>query len=271
VSIRGIYPNAVSLDHAGPMTRTARDAGLMLGAMAGYDRDDPTCADVPVPDFTAGIDAGVSGLRLARCPDLHYLELDAAVARALDEAADVLGHLGAKLETVPFRLAGEVQATREALGRGEFITLHRARFAEHPEGYGADLHPRFEEGKRITVDDYVRACRMREAIRREFDEILKAVDALILPVAPSEAPLIATGAARVNGKDMPFYGGLAMRQVINVAGLPSVAVPIGFGENGLPLSMQIVGPAWGEAKILRIAHAYEVATPRIRNRRPTAI
>jgi aspartyl-tRNA(Asn)/glutamyl-tRNA(Gln) amidotransferase subunit A len=271
VSIRGIYPNAVSLDHAGPLTRTARDAGLLLGAMAGYDRHDPTSADMPVPDFTAGIDAGVSGLRLARCPDLHFLELDAAVTRALDAAMDVLGGLGAKLETVPFRLAGEVQATREALGRGEFIALHRARFAAHPEGYGADLHPRFADGQRITVDDYVRACRMREAIRRELDELLRVVDAIVLPVAPCEAPLIATGASRVNGKDVAFYAGLAMRQVINVAGLPAVAVPIGFGETGLPLSMQIVGPAWGEAGVLRIAHAYEVATSGIRNRRPTAI
>jgi aspartyl-tRNA(Asn)/glutamyl-tRNA(Gln) amidotransferase subunit A len=271
VSIRGIYPNAVSLDHAGPLTRTARDAGLLLGAMAGYDRDDPTSADVPVPDYTAEIDAGISGLRLARCPDLHFLELDAAVTRALDEATTVLGALGAKLETVPFRLAGDVQTTREALSRGEFVTLHRARFAAHPEGYGADLHPRFTEGQRITLDDYVRACRMREAIRREFDELLRVVDALILPVAPCEAPLIATGVSRVNGKDVTFASGLAMRQVINVAGLPSVAVPIGFGETGLPLSMQIVGPAWGEAKILRIAHAYEVATPRVRNGRPSAI
>ena len=179
--------------------------------------------------------------------------------------------LGAKFETVPFRLAGEVQRTREALGRGEFLTLHRERFAAHPEGYGADLHPRFEEGSRVTVDDYVRACRMREAIRREFDELLRVVDALILPVAPCEAPLIETGLSRVNGRDVSFYAGLAMRQVINVAGLPAVAVPIGFGEAGLPLSMQIVGPAWGEAKILQIAHAYEVATLELRSLRPTAI
>ena len=271
VSIRGIYPNAVSLDHAGPLTRTARDAGLLLGAMAGYDRDDPTTVDIAVPDYTADLDAGVSGLRLARCPDLHFLELDAAVARALDEAEMALGGLGAKIETVPYRLAGEVQRTREALSRGEFLTLHRARFAAHPEGYGADLRPRFEEGARITLDEYVRACRMREALRREFDEILRTVDASLLPVAPSEAPVIETGLSRVNGKDVEFGSGLAMRQVVNVVGLPSVALPIGFGETGLPLSMQIVGPAWGEAKILRIAHAYEVATPRIRNRRPSAI
>jgi Asp-tRNA(Asn)/Glu-tRNA(Gln) amidotransferase A subunit family amidase len=226
---------------------------------------------VPVPDFVAGIDAGVSGLRLALCPDLTFVELDAAVTRAMDEATRVFSGLGAKIETVGFSLAHEVQPTREALSRGEFIALHRERFAAHPEGYGADLHPRLSEGARVTLDAYVRACRMREALRREFDEILRTVDALILPVAPSEAPLIATGAARVNGKDVVFGSGLAMRQVINVVGLPSVAVPIGFGEAGLPLSMQIVGPAWGEARILRIAHAYEIATPEIRNRRPTAI
>lgn len=79
------------------------------------------------------------------------------------------------------------------------------------------------------------------------------------------------GAARVNGKDVVFSSGLAMRQMIDVAGLPSVAVPVGFGGAGLPLSVQIVGPAWGEAKVLRIAHAYEVATPELRCNRPTAI
>jgi aspartyl-tRNA(Asn)/glutamyl-tRNA(Gln) amidotransferase subunit A len=239
--------------------------------MAGYDRHDPTCADVPVPDFTAEIEAGVGGLRFALCPDLHFVELDAAVARALDDATRVLAGLGAKLETVPFSLAGEVEATREAISRGEFTTLHRARFDAHPEGYGSDLHPRFEDAKRITLEAYVRACRMREAIRRELDELLRVVDALILPVSPCEAPLIATGASRVNGAEVLFAGGLAMRGVVNVAGLPSVAVPIGFGETGLPLSMQIVGPAWGEAKILRIAHAYEVATLDLRRRRPPAI
>jgi aspartyl-tRNA(Asn)/glutamyl-tRNA(Gln) amidotransferase subunit A len=270
VSIRGIYPNAVSLDHAGPMTRTARDAGLLLGAMAGYDPRDPTCADVPVPDFTAHIEAGVSGLRLALCPDLHFLELDAAVARALDEATRVLSGLGAKIETVPFRLASEVQATREAISRAEFATLHRERFAAHPEGYGADVRARLEDGRRITADDYVRACRMREALRRDLDEILRVVDALVVPVAPCEAPLI-SGTSRVNGKDVTFSAGLAMRQVFNVTGLPAVAVPTGFGESDLPVSMQIVGPAWAEEKVLRIAHAYEVATPVIRNRRPTAI
>jgi aspartyl-tRNA(Asn)/glutamyl-tRNA(Gln) amidotransferase subunit A len=270
VSLRGIHPNATSLDHAGPLARTARDAGLLLGAMAGYDRHDPTSADVPVPDYTETIDAGVGGLRLARCPDLHLVELDGAVARALDQAIGVLAGLGARVETAAFPLASELGATARALSRGELITLHRARFDAHPEGYGAELRPRMEDARAVTLDDYVRACRMREALRRELDELFGVVDALVLPVAPCEAPWIATAASRVNGKDVPFAAGVALRQPWNVTGLPAVAVPIGFGETGLPLAMQIVGPAWSEAGILRIAHAYEVATPALRSRRPTA-
>jgi aspartyl-tRNA(Asn)/glutamyl-tRNA(Gln) amidotransferase subunit A len=116
---------------------------------------------------------------------------------------------------------------------------------------------------------YVRACRIREAVRRELDELLREIDALILPVAPCEAPRVDTGTSLLNGREVSFGGvGVLMRGPINVTGLPAVAVPIGFGEAGLPLAMQLVGPRWGEAKILRIVHAYESATPELRARRP---
>jgi len=95
------------------------------------------------------------------------------------------------------------------------------------------------------------------------------VAALILPVAPCEAPLIATGASQINGKDVIFsVVGVPMRGPLNVLGVPGVAVPTGWSPGGLPLSLQIVGPRWGEAKVLRIAHAFETATPALRNRRP---
>jgi aspartyl-tRNA(Asn)/glutamyl-tRNA(Gln) amidotransferase subunit A len=269
VSLRGIYPNAASLDHAGPLARTARDAGLLLQAMAGYDRHDPTSAEVPVPDFTAGIEAGIRGMRLACCPDLHYGEIDRAVARNLDEASAVLGHLGATIETVSFPLCEELAAAREAIAHAEVLALHRERLAAHPEGYGADVRERLREAERSTLDDYVRACRIREAVRRELDELLREIDALILPVAPCEAPRVDTGTSLLNGREVSFGGvGVPMRGPINVTGLPAVAVPIGFGEAGLPLAMQLVGPRWGEAKILRIVHAYESATPELRARRP---
>ena len=268
VSLRGIYPNALSLDHPGPIARTARDAALLLQGMAGWDPDDPTSENVPVPDFTEGIEAGVSGMRLALCPDFHASELDRSVETALDDAVKTLAGLGARIETVAFSLREALQAARIAISRAEFLALHRARFAAHPEGYGADVRERLREAAATTLDDYVRACRDRERVRRALDRLLVDVDALILPVAPCEAPLI-DGTARVNGKDVVFSEvGIPLRGPVNVTGLPAVAVPTGWSASGLPLSMQIVGPRWGEAKILRIAHAYEEATPALRNRRP---
>jgi aspartyl-tRNA(Asn)/glutamyl-tRNA(Gln) amidotransferase subunit A len=269
VSLRGIYPNALSLDHPGPIARTARDAGLLLQGMAGWDPLDATTENVPVPDFTEGIDAGVDGMRLAVCPDLHYGELDAAVATALDEAVKTLAGLGARIETVAFPLRDALLSARKAISQAEFLALHRERLAAKPDGYGADVRERLREAASTTLDDYVRACRDRERVRRALDLLLGEADALILPVSPCEAPLVETGTSKINGKDVAFGPvGVPMRGTVNVSGLPAVAVPTGWSPGGLPLSLQIVGPRWGEAQVLRIANAYEDATPALRNRRP---
>jgi aspartyl-tRNA(Asn)/glutamyl-tRNA(Gln) amidotransferase subunit A len=268
VSLQGIYPNALSLDHPGPLTRTVYDAGLLLHGMAGYVPEDPTSANVPVPDFTAVIHSGVQGMRLAFCPDLHFCELDDAVANALEEAGRVLQELGASLETVTFALKDIVEETRQALHWAEFAALHRDRFHQHPEGYGEDVRERLRRCSNVTADDYVRACQHRLVLRRAFDELLQEVDALLLPSAPCVAPLIEDGTSTVNGIPVNFgEAGVPLRQPINVVGLPALAVPMGFSE-GLPLSMQIIGPAWGEARILRIGQAYEDATPELRRQRP---
>lgn len=268
VSLLGIYPNAVSLDHPGPLTRTVYDAALMLQGMAGYVRDDPTSVDTPVPDFTSEIKQGVKGMRLAFCPDLHFGDIDDAVEKALEEAGSVLKDLGASIDTVAFPEKEIVPKTRYILSRAELLSVHRQRFEENPEGYGKDLQKRLKNIEMVPADAYIGACYNRLVIRRAFDELLKRIDALILPSAPCIAPLGADGTSTINGRTVDFGDvGVALRQPINVAGLPSLAVPVGFSQ-GLPLSMQIVGPAWGEAKVLRIGHAFEQATPEIRNQKP---
>ena len=133
-----------------------------------------------MPDFTAGIEAGVSGLRLALCPDLHYGELDAAVAEAMEAAVKTLAGLGARIETVAFPLRDELQSARKAISQAEFLALHRERLAAQPEGYGADLRERLREAAATTLSDYVRACRDRERVRRAMDTLLVEVDALLL-------------------------------------------------------------------------------------------
>ena len=115
VSLRGIYPNARSIDHAGLMARTTRDCGLFLQEMAGYDLEDPASVDVPVPDFCAEIESGVDGLRMGLCEDLTFVEIDSAVREAFNEAVDVLRHLGAEVRSVEFPLAERLNEAREAL------------------------------------------------------------------------------------------------------------------------------------------------------------
>ena len=268
VSLRGIFPNSWSLDTAGPIARTVRDAALLLGAMAGYDPEDPTSANVPVPNFTEEIEEGIRGLRLAFCPDLHVSEIDSSVADALRTVGLVLEDLGATVTTVAFPGKDIVRETGMVLNRAEFWSVHRERFTAERQGYGADLQASLDLAAQETAYSYVRACYNRKAMRRAFENVLREVDAILLPTAPCIAPWSADGLSEVNGRTVNFGEvGVPLRIPVNVLGVPSLAIAIGF-HDGLPVSMQIVGAPWNEAKIIRIGHAYEVATPEIRQMRP---
>ncbi len=268
VSLLGIYPNASSLDHAGPLARTVLDAAMLLQGMAGYVHEDPFSINRPVPDFTADIKNGVNGMRLAFCPDLYFGGIDSDVESALKAAGKVFAGLGAAMETVSFACKDIVPKTRYILSRAELLAVHRKRFAQHPEGYGKDLQQRLSGIGAITTDEYIEACTNRLIIRRAFDDLFQRIDALLLPSSPCVAPLLTDGTSTINGNKVDFGEvGVPLRQPMNVAGIPALAVPIGFSK-GLPVSMQIVGPAWEEAKILRIGFAFENATPEIRRQRP---
>lgn len=264
VSLRGIFPNALSLDHAGPLARTAKDCGLFLQGMAGYDPEDPTSADAPVQDFCEEIENGIEGMRLGICEDLHFIEIDKAVLGAFDEAVETLGRLGADVEKVRFPLGERLQTARQIIADAELIEVHRNRLADHPEGYGEDVRERLEKASRVTLDKYVRACRDREIIRRAMRDLFNSVDAILLPGFPCVACPIDTTMVQVNGQEKPYLGlGRPLTGPHNLTGFPVVSVPTGFDKGGLPVSMQIVGPPWSESLILRTAHAFEEATPEI--------
>ncbi len=270
VSLTGVCPNVLTLDHLGPMTRTARDAALVLQALAGYDPRDCTSRDVPVPDYTAGWERGVRGLRLVLCPDFYPgAEVDAEVERAFGNAVRVFQDLGAKVETVPFAHGARLLEVFRAVAGPEFAAFHRPFFEKNPAGYGADVRERLDWSFKITSDQYVRGLRERELLRREVAAFFRGADALLLPSMPCTAPPIATLKARVNGQE---HDGVWIHRPFqsphNLTGGPAVSLPMGFATDGLPLSLQIVGPEWSEAGILAIAHAWEEATPEIRTRRP---
>src|SRR5438034_2225485 len=270
ISLVGVCPNVLTFDHLGPMTRTARDAALVLQALAGHDPRDSTSRDVPVPDYTANWERGVRGLRLILCPDFYTnAEVDAAVERAFESAIVVLQDLGAKVETVPFAHGSRLLDVFRVVAGPEYAEFHRPFFTKNPDGYGKDVRERLAWSFDITSDQYVRGLRERELLRRATAEMFRGADALLLPSMPCTAPPIATLKARVNGKE--YDGAWIHRPFLsshNLTGYPAISVPMGFDAEGLPLSLQIVGPEWSEARALAIAHAFEDATPEIRSRKP---
>ena len=272
VSLSGVCPNTLSYDHVGPMTRTVRDAALVLQAIAGYDPRDPYSRDVPVPDFSAGLEEGARGLRLALCPDLcENAEVDAEIQLAFGRAVGVLRELGAKVETLPFPDAQRIRAVGEAIMSHEFLEFHRPLYEKDPAGYGDFTRKRIEDRLGTgNPDAYIRAQRQRVLLRREVRGLFQKADLILTPTLPCTAPFIETIKSTINGKEIAYS--LAVTQPFlthqNMTGFPALAVPMGFSGEGIPMSIQFIGPPWEEARVLRAGHAFEQATPELRSRRP---
>ncbi|MBW1945212.1 MAG: amidase [Deltaproteobacteria bacterium] len=271
VGLRGICPNVPSFDHPGPMTATAYDAGLMLQALAGFDPLDSMSRDRPVPEYNAEIDKGVKGFKILLCPDFYgNTEVDAQVQTAMDGAVEVFRDLGATVEEVPFPHYQSLMDLWRVIAGPEFAEFHRPFFEENPDGYGEDVKERLDWSLQVTLDEYVRGLRDLVPLRREAEKFFRGADALITPALPCVAPPIDTLMTRINGREVPYdFPHRPFLTVHNITGFPALVTPMGFSREGMPLSLQIVGGPWCEATILRVAHAYEQATPDIRASRPS--
>ncbi len=269
VSVRGIFPNAPTLDHAGPLARTARDCGLALQAMTGYDPEDPGSADRPVPDFCALIGHDVEGMRFGVCEDLYLSENDESVRKGFELTMRTMESLGGVMVEVRYPSAKRMLEVRDIIADAELIAVHRERLAAHPEKFGDDVRARLENASRTTLDDYVRACRERCTLTREMESLFAEMDVLLAPGYPCPAAPIATQMGSMNGKEVRFSGlGRPQSGPYNLFGFPVLSAPSGFSEEGLPVSTQFVGPPWEEALVLQAGHAFEEATPEIQQKRP---
>jgi aspartyl-tRNA(Asn)/glutamyl-tRNA(Gln) amidotransferase subunit A len=251
VSAFGVVPLSWSLDHCGPMTRSARDAALMLQAMAGYDPRDSASIDESVPDFSNGIDQGLEGLRFG-VPMNHFTEdLQPEVAQAWRAAVDKLVLLGAEPVEVTFEAVKRAEEIGMVILRNEMYAFHAEWFASRPQDYGDPVRERLEAVCATPAVDYIRAQRSRQDIRVEFGALFEKVDVLVTPMMATTAPPIGSAMTGLHTRfTYPF----------NITGLPSLAVPCGFGDDGLPIGLQIAARRWQEATALRVGHAFQQAT-----------
>ncbi|MBZ4020245.1 amidase [Streptomyces purpurogeneiscleroticus] len=239
----GVAALSWSLDHVGPITRTVRDAGLVLEAIA---------------ERGAG-GGGLEGVRVGVPSDYFFDRVDPQVEAAVRTALDRMADLGARLVDVQIPLHRYVQAVQWGLMVPEATAYHAAQLGDAPELYGDDVRVLLEAGALLPAVDHIRAQRARTLMRREWEALLGQVDLIAAPTVPATA---AQAGQEVFGWPDGTVEAVADAYVrlcapANITGLPALSLPVGLDLDGLPIGMQLIGRPYGEAALLGVAGAYE--------------
>jgi aspartyl-tRNA(Asn)/glutamyl-tRNA(Gln) amidotransferase subunit A len=271
VSRAGVLPLAWTMDHVGPMARTAADCALLLGPVAGYDPADASTSVLPVPDYTVALTGDVKGLRVGLLR-AGFLDVSAPpVAAAVERAARTFESAGAKVDEVALAHLDVVPAASFAIVAAEALAYHAAWVRTRAGDYQADVRERLALGALVSGEDYVRAQQARAGLRDAVDEALRHRDVLLAPATPIVAPRAGERDADVGGQRVEVRSALVrLTSPFNLSGHPACALPCGFTEGGLPIGMQIVGRPFDEATVLRAADAYQQLTDWHTRRPPLA-
>ncbi len=281
VSRYGIIAYASSLDQAGPMTKSVRDAAIMLQAMAGHDPKDSTSADIPVPDFEAALTGDIRGKKIGIPREYRMDGMSSEIAALWDKGADMLRAAGAEVVDISLphtkyalptyyiiapaeassnlaRYDGVRYGHRAALSAGDGITEMYEK--TRAEGFGPETQRRIMVGTYVLSAGfydayYNRARRVRALIKRDFETAFAAgVDCILAPATPTPA----FGLGEQGTSDpVEMYLNDVFTVTLNLAGLPGVVVPMSLDSKGLPLGLQLIGRAWGEADLLNHAYVLE--------------
>jgi len=261
VSRAGIFPESWSLDHAGPIARYVEDAALLLRVMAGRDELDPTSSDLPVPDYVEQLKNTTAGMRVG-IPSNHFFEqCDGQVTDAVTKAIGLLEDLGLRLVDFEFPNIPEIMAAYTTLDSCEASAYHERSLENRANEYQPDVRLLLEQGLFIPATYYIQALRIRALIFPKIMNLFKRFDVIVTPSEPMVAPAVGQQTVKIDGFEESVDSALVRYLApFNLTGLPALSVPCGFSSNGLPIGMQIIGKAYDESTVLRIAYAYEQAT-----------
>lgn len=267
VSRAGVFALAETMDHVGPMTRSAADAAAMLGAIAGADADDPTAARQPVPDYLATLDGGLRGLRVG--VDRAFIEsgADADMVRVTQAAAATLAELGASLQAVQFPSPDQVVRDAVLLCATEAAVAHEATYPARASEYGPVLSGLLALGRKADGLALAKVHQRRRQFSGQLAALLGEIDVLLLPAMDIAAPTLDYVAAHRNDPDAR-YARVRFTAPFDMTGSPCLTLPGGATAEGLPVGFQLVGRHFEEALLLRAGHAYQRATQWHRRRPP---
>jgi aspartyl-tRNA(Asn)/glutamyl-tRNA(Gln) amidotransferase subunit A len=262
-SRRGVLPLSQTLDHTGPMAWTVQDCALLLQAMAGHDPLDPASANRKVANFTADLDKGAKGLRIGVIRHFHEVDnpVSPATQRGIDGALEIFRTQGAELRDVTLSSMMDYNAPGWLILTAEAYAVHEPWLKTRFNDYGELLRDRLAFGALMRASEYVQALRRRRVLCLEMRDAMADLDLLITASAPGEAPKI-TEVPKWAMLEKPNF-----TMPFNLTGLPALSLCTGYGDGGLPVSMQLIGKPFAEATVFRAGHAYEQATT-WRSKRP---
>jgi amidase len=259
VSRYGVFPLAASLDHVGPMTRSVADAAAILQIIAGFDARDPTSRREPVPDYSARLDSGIRGVRIGIDEGYCTENVAPQVSRAVLACADVLRDLGAETREILLPPIEELLEGWTPFTAVEAALAHDETFPAQAERYGPSLRRLLETGLRLTAVEYAAIQSAREIFRGRVTALFDQVDLILCPSMPfPPVPAAVVEAVAESSERDPSVQ--KFTAPFDFSGNPTLSLPCGFTDDGLPLSLQLVARHLDEELLCRAGFAFEQAT-----------
>lgn len=260
VSRYGVMPLSFSADNVGPLARTAQDCARVLSVIAGHDPRDPTSAKEPVPDYEAALDGDIHGVRVG-VPTNAFTDIaEAPVLRAFEDALKVLAARGARIVRLKLPLMQAITAYVGVISRCEAAAIHARWMRERAQDYAVHLSARLYAGYAIPAAYYVEALAQRGPVLQKFArEVFSQCDVLATPTIPTCLPTLAETDVDNGppGTEQKFMAVSVNTRPFNYLGLPTSSQPCGFDPNGLPIGLQFAARPFAEARVLKVADAYQ--------------
>ena len=259
VSRYGAFALAETLDHIGPIARSAQDCAAILQAIAGWDANDPTSIDSPVSSYMAEVGRSIRDMRIGLDRDYAFSDVDAEVVKALEAAVEVFEELGGRIINVHFPDYKELVSNWIMMCAIEAAVAHEENYPARASEYGPELSQLIEEGRQASGMQAAYATQLRRAFTESLTTMMGNVDCMLIPTMPLRIPRLAEMGEY--GADPSVLNGiLRFTAPFDFSGHPTITLPNGIDSRGLPLSMQLVGPRLREDVLVRAGHAYQTMT-----------
>jgi aspartyl-tRNA(Asn)/glutamyl-tRNA(Gln) amidotransferase subunit A len=261
VSKWGVYPLSQSLDHVGPMTRTVKDNAIVLNAIAGHDARDDSSVNRKNENFTEGISAGVRGSVIGIPTSFYFDNIQDVIRWEMEQVLQIYRELGAEIRYIDIQGMEDLSMAFQTVLRSEAYATHKLHFENQSDQWNSEVKRRLQEGESIKAHDYIQALGIKKQAVFQFSQIFEEVDVIMTPVTSIYPTNIHEREVDLNGAKRHIFSILnRLTGPTNLIGLPSISVPFKATDGELPNGFQLIGRAFGESDLYRIAYAYERET-----------